>query len=95
MWESERFSPLTRLNKPVGDYFRTAQCHPHAHFVLDAVARHWPNSASLDDWPKLTWEVGENVASGNLEHGYFRKTVKELAAGEKLCCCRAKELDRP
>ena len=39
----------------------------HAHFVLDGSGPALQTPPSLDDWPDITWEVGENVRRVNLD----------------------------
>ena len=39
----------------------------HAHFVLDGSGPALQTPPSLDDWPEITWEVGEGVRRVNLD----------------------------
>ncbi len=39
----------------------------HAHFVLDGRGAALQTPPSLDDWPDITWEVGEGVRRVNLD----------------------------
>lgn len=39
----------------------------HAHFVLDGSGPALQTPPSLDDWPDITWEVGESVRRVNLD----------------------------
>ena len=39
----------------------------HAHFVLDGSGPSLQQPPSLDDWPEITWEVGESVRRVNLD----------------------------
>ncbi len=39
----------------------------HAHFVLDGSGPALQTPPSLDDWPDITWEVGEDVRRINLD----------------------------
>ncbi len=39
----------------------------HAHFVLDGSGPALQTPPSLDDWPDITWEVGDNVKRVNLD----------------------------
>ncbi len=39
----------------------------HAHFVLDGSGPALQTPPSLDDWPEITWEAGENVRRVNLD----------------------------
>ncbi len=39
----------------------------HAHFVLDGSGPALQTPPSLDDWPDITWEVGEGVRRVNLD----------------------------
>jgi len=39
----------------------------HAHFVLDGSGPALQTPPSVDDWPEITWEVGESVRRVNLD----------------------------
>ncbi|HAN26519.1 MAG TPA: fumarate hydratase, partial [Haliea salexigens] len=39
----------------------------HAHFVLDGSGPALQTPPNLDDWPEITWEVGEQVRRVNLD----------------------------
>jgi fumarate hydratase class I len=39
----------------------------HAHFVLDGSGPALQTPPSIDDWPDITWEVGENVCRVDLD----------------------------
>jgi len=39
----------------------------HAHFVLDGSGPALQTPPDVDDWPDITWEVGDNVRSINLD----------------------------
>lgn len=39
----------------------------HAHFVLDGSGPSLQSPPSLDDWPEITWEVGDNTRRVNLD----------------------------
>jgi fumarate hydratase, class I len=39
----------------------------HAHFVLDGSGPALQTPPNVDDWPDITWEVGENVKRVNLD----------------------------
>lgn len=39
----------------------------HAHFILDGTGSKLQTSPSLDDWPEITWDVGESVRRVNLD----------------------------
>lgn len=39
----------------------------HAHFVLDGSGPSLQTPPSLDDWPEITWEVGDSVRRVNLD----------------------------
>ena len=55
----------------------------HAHFVLDGTGPADLVPPSLDDWPEITWEVGENVRRVNLNEITPEK-VKEWLPGETV-----------
>ncbi len=40
----------------------------HAHFILDGSGPAQLQPPSLDDWPEVTWDVGEEVRRVNLDH---------------------------
>ena len=39
----------------------------HAHFVLDGSGPSFQQAPSLDDWPEISWDVGESVRRVNLD----------------------------
>lgn len=55
----------------------------HAHFVLDGAGPALQTPPDLDDWPKITWEVGESVRRVNLDE-VTREDVKSWKPGETL-----------
>ena len=55
----------------------------HAHFVLDGSGPADLVPPSLDDWPKITWEVGESVRRVDL-NTITPEQVKEWQPGETV-----------
>ena len=55
----------------------------HAHFVLDGSGPADLVPPSLDDWPDITWEVGESVRRVNLDD-ITPEAVKEWQPGETV-----------
>lgn len=55
----------------------------HAHFVLDGSGPALQTPPSLDDWPEVTWEVGENVRRVNLDE-ITPQAVQEWKPGDTL-----------
>ncbi len=55
----------------------------HAHFVLDGSGPALQKPPSLDDWPEITWEVGDNVRKVNLDN-VTRTEVESWQPGETL-----------
>ncbi len=55
----------------------------HAHFVLDGSGPALQTPPSLDDWPKVTWEVGESTRRVNLEE-VTKDAVKDWKPGETV-----------
>ncbi|MEO9275572.1 fumarate hydratase [Marinomonas sp. 5E14-1] len=55
----------------------------HAHFVLDGSGPADLVPPSLDDWPEITWEVGESVRRVNLNE-ITPEQVKEWQPGETI-----------
>jgi len=49
----------------------------HAHFYLDGSGPADLKQPKLEDWPEITWEVGENTRRVNLQwavqHIWYRK----------------------
>lgn len=55
----------------------------HAHFTLDGSGPALQTPPSLDDWPEVTWEIGENVRRVNLDE-VTPDTIQEWKPGETL-----------
>ncbi|MFD1384942.1 fumarate hydratase [Rhodanobacter aciditrophus] len=55
----------------------------HAHFVLDGSGPADLVPPSLDDWPDITWEVGDSVRRVNLDE-ITPEMVKEWKPGETI-----------
>jgi fumarate hydratase class I len=58
--------PTHAANKPVAIIPNCAATR-HAHFVLDGTGPSLQTPPSLDDWPDITWEVGDSVRRVNLD----------------------------
>ena len=57
----------------------------HAHFVLDGSGPSLQTPPDLDDWPDITWEVGENVRRINLD-SVTREEAAQWQPGIHCCC---------
>jgi fumarate hydratase class I len=55
----------------------------HAHFVLDGSGAAALKAPKLEDWPEVSWEVGESVRRVNLDT-VTRDDVKSWQTGETL-----------
>ncbi|MFP8967862.1 fumarate hydratase [Pokkaliibacter sp. CJK22405] len=55
----------------------------HAHFTLDGSGPALQTPPSLDDWPEITWEVGDNVRRVNLDT-VTREDVASWEPGETV-----------
>lgn len=55
----------------------------HAHMVLDGSGPYLQTPPSLDDWPEVTWEVGESVRRVNL-NAVTREDVQQWQPGETI-----------
>ena len=55
----------------------------HAHFVMDGSGPALQTPPSLDDWPDITWEVGENVRHVNLDT-VSREEMAQWQPGDTL-----------
>lgn len=55
----------------------------HAHFVLDGSGPSLQTPPSLDDWPEITWEIGESVRRVNLDE-VTAEDVLEWQPGETI-----------
>ncbi|WP_097461831.1 fumarate hydratase [Mangrovitalea sediminis] len=74
--------PTHAANKPVAIIPNCAATR-HAHFVLDGTGPSLQTPPSLDDWPDITWEVGENVRRVNLDT-VTREDIKAWQPGETV-----------
>ncbi len=74
--------PTHAANKPVAIIPNCAATR-HAHFVLDGSGPALQTPPSLDDWPEITWEVGENVRRVNLDT-VTPEDVKDWKPGETI-----------
>lgn len=55
----------------------------HAHFVLDGNGPALQNAPSLEDWPQITWEMGENVKRIDLD-SLTKEGLATLNPGDTL-----------
>jgi fumarate hydratase class I len=55
----------------------------HAHFVLDGSGPSLQEAPSLDDWPDITWDVGDNVRRVDL-NSVSKEDIKDWQPGETL-----------
>jgi len=55
----------------------------HAHFTLDGSGPALQTPPSLDDWPEITWEVGESTRRVNLDT-LTREEMNSFKPGETL-----------
>jgi fumarate hydratase class I len=55
----------------------------HAHFVLDGSGPSLQEAPSLDDWPNITWDVGDDVRRVDL-NSVSKKDIKDWQPGETL-----------
>lgn len=55
----------------------------HAHFTLDGSGPSLQTPPSLDDWPEITWEVGDSVRRVNLDE-VTKEDVLDWKLGETL-----------
>ncbi|KZY70388.1 MULTISPECIES: fumarate hydratase [unclassified Oleiphilus] len=55
----------------------------HAHFTLDGSGPALQTPPSLDDWPEITWEAGENVKRINL-NAVTKEEVADLKPGDTV-----------
>ena len=55
----------------------------HVHFTLDGSGPAELTPPKLEDWPEVTWEVGENVRRVNLDD-VTKQDVQEWRSGETL-----------
>ena len=57
----------------------------HAHFVLDGSGPSLQTPPDLNDWPDITWEVGEQVRRVNLDT-VTPEEAAEWQPGDTSCC---------
>ncbi|MBL1142866.1 MAG: fumarate hydratase [Proteobacteria bacterium] len=74
--------PTHAANKPVAMIPNCAATR-HAHFVLDGSGPSLQTPPSLDDWPKITWDVGPSARRVNLDQ-VTAETIKEWKPGETI-----------
>jgi fumarate hydratase class I len=55
----------------------------HAHFVLDGSGPSFQEAPSLDDWPNITWDVGDDVRRVDL-NSVTKEDIKDWQPGETL-----------
>ncbi len=55
----------------------------HAHFTLDGTGPSLQVPPSLDDWPEITWEVGDSVRRVNVDE-ITAESVQEWQPGETV-----------
>jgi fumarate hydratase class I len=55
----------------------------HAHFVLDGSGPSLQTPPALEDWPEITWDVGDSVRRVNLDT-VTREDVQEWKTGETI-----------
>lgn len=55
----------------------------HVHFTLDGTGPAELEAPKLEDWPEVTWEVGENVRRVNLDE-VTKEDVQEWKTGETV-----------
>jgi fumarate hydratase, class I len=55
----------------------------HAHFTLDGSGPVFIEPPSLDDWPEVTWEVGDSVRRVNID-SINKEDVSQWKAGETV-----------
>jgi len=74
--------PTHAANKPVAMIPNCAATR-HAHFVLDGSGSSLQTPPNLDDWPKITWDVGPSARRVNLDE-VTPETIKEWKPGETI-----------
>jgi len=71
--------PTHAANKPVAMIPNCAATR-HAHFILDGSGPALQTPPNLDDWPKVTWDVGPSARRVNLDE-VTAETIKEWKPG--------------
>jgi fumarate hydratase class I len=74
--------PTHAANKPVAIIPNCAATR-HAHFVLDGSGPVALPAPKLEDWPEITWEIGEGVRRVNLNE-ITPEMVKDWQPGETV-----------
>ncbi len=74
--------PTHAANKPVAMIPNCAATR-HTHFLLDGTGPSLQIQPSLDDWPKVTWDVGPSARHVNLDT-VTAENIKEWIPGETL-----------
>jgi fumarate hydratase class I len=74
--------PTHAANKPVAIIPNCAATR-HAHFVLDGSGPSLQTPPSLEDWPEITWEVGDSVRRVNLDT-VTPEDIKDWKQGETV-----------
>lgn len=74
--------PTHAANKPVAMIPNCAATR-HAHFVLDGSGPALQSPPNLDDWPKVTWDVGPSARRVNLDT-VTSEDIKEWQPGETV-----------
>ncbi|RLA05134.1 MAG: fumarate hydratase, partial [Gammaproteobacteria bacterium] len=74
--------PTHAASKPVAMIPNCAATR-HSHFMLDGSGPADIKTPSLDDWPDITWEVGDSVRKVNLD-SISRSDIQDWQPGETL-----------
>ena len=74
--------PTHAANKPVAIIPNCAATR-HAHFTLNGTGPSLQTPPRLEDWPEITWEVGDNVRRVNLDT-VTPEDVKDWQPGETV-----------
>lgn len=74
--------PTHAANKPVGMIPNCAATR-HAHFVLDGSGPSLQTPPNLDDWPKVTWDVGPSARRVDLDT-VTAEDIKQWQPGETI-----------
>lgn len=74
--------PTHAASKPVAMIPNCAATR-HAHFYLDGSGPAELKAPKLEDWPEVTWEVGENTRRVNLD-GLTKEDIQEWKMGETV-----------
>ena len=74
--------PTHAANKPVAIIPNCAATR-HTHFTLDGTGPSLQTPPALEDWPEITWEVGESVRRVNLDT-VTREEIQQWRQGETL-----------